>query len=186
MKELRNIIFLPQWIAESLVIQKEPLSTVLDINKMRKLTSTNDLIGLVALNDSIGDLMGLDIKLAIGKGISDCWLARNKRDTQLFLENTVAPNVDANTAKEVFNRIINDKSLDHVDVDEFEAIDIDRDVSVIVLKYGFFNRNEKNHIQFELIEAILQILYIYYPHHVVANTAIGRKYLELLSSQVSL
>lgn len=186
MEELRNIIFIPQWIAESLMIQKEPISTILDIKKMSQFTSTNDLVGLVALNNSIGDLMGLDINLAIGPGITGCWVENGGKEVQGYLENTIQPNITPNTAKDAFSRIINDKAMDHIDVDEFETIDLGRNVSAIVLKYGFFNRIDKSHIQFELIEAILQILYIYHPHHVVANTAIGRKYLELLSSQVLL
>lgn len=185
MQTLRNIVFIPQWIAESLMIQKEPISTVLDVSQMRRFTSTNDLVGMAALNNSIGDLLGMDINLSIGNGLVDYWMKQSDIETQVFIENTIVANIEPNSSKEAFNRIINDKPVDQVNLDEFESIDLGRDVSGIILKYGFFNRSDSDHIQFQLIESILQILYVYHPHHIVASTAIGRKYLELLSNQIS-
>lgn len=186
MEALRNIVFIPQWVAESLVIHKAPLTTVLDVNQLRRFTSTDDLVGLAALNNSIGDLMGLDINLSIGKGLVNYWMTTNEIEARAYVESTIIPNIQPTTAKEVFNRIINDKPQDHVEIDEFNVIDLGKDVSGIILEYGFFNRDEPNHVQYQLIEAILQILYVYHPHHVIADTAIGRKYLELLSRQVTL
>lgn len=186
MEVLRNIVFIPQWTAESLVIHKEPLATVLDINQLRRFTSTDDLTGIAALNNSIGDLLGLDINLTIGKGLVNYWMTHGEAESLGYIENSIVPNITPNTAKDVFTRIINDKPADHVEVDEFQVIDLAADASGIILEYGFFNRADTEHVQFQLIEAILQILYVYHPHHVIANTMIGRKYLELLSRQISL
>lgn len=186
METLRNIIFIPQWIAESLVIHKEPLSTVLDVTQLRRFTSNEDLAGIAALNINIGDLLGLDINMSIGRDLVSYWRTHCGKEGNELIESTIMPNVTPTTAREVYGRIINDKASDNIDIDDFTPIDIGSDVSAVILRYGFINNTNQDHVTFKLVESILQILYVYHPHNVIAGTAIGRKYLELLSRQISL
>jgi len=179
---LRTIIYIPQWIAENVQRNKENLSVVLDLQRLSKFTSVDDLASFVALNDAIGGLLGLDINLNIGAGISQYWMQCADTATKAFFTNTVAPNITPNMAHDAFVRLMGAKSIFEEDYsDTFDAIDLGANASAILLKYGFFDVIEPRQMKFKLIEAVLQILYVYYPHHEIAGSAIGRTYLELLT-----
>lgn len=178
---LRNIVYVPQWIVEAIQRQKQNLNIVLDLKQLKEFVSVNDLVGLVALNNSIGELLGMDINLSIGNGLTAYWQANSDEETQFFIANTLYPSITPNTAREALERLVQDNWNEDEEVEDFMGVDLSSDTSAIVLKYGFFNSLQTQHIQYRLIEEILQILYVYHPHHLIANTAIGRKYLELLA-----
>lgn len=178
---LRTIVYVPQWIVEAIQRKKLNLSVVLDVNILKDIVSLNDLVGLVALNQSIGNLLGLDINLNIGPGIVACWEKTGGVKAVEFINNTIIPNITPTTGNDVIARLTNENWETESDDDEFLGIDIATDASAIILKNNFFDSVNPTRMQYKLIEEILQVLYVYHPHHLIANTAIGRKYLELLA-----
>lgn len=176
---LRNIIYIPQWIIEAIQRQKLHPRVVLDLKVLRQIVSLEDLISLTSLNDSLGELLGLDISLIVGKGLTQYWQEYGDNETKEFLEKTIYPNIKQTSAHDALERLVAE-NWNEDEIDDFVGIDLCSDTSAIVLKYGFFNSLNVNHVQFKLIEEILQTLYVYHPHHIVADSAIGRKYLELL------
>lgn len=183
---LRNIVYIPQWIIESIQRQKLHPRVVLDLKVLRQIVSLDDLVSLIALNNSLGELLGLDISLNIGTGLTQYWLQYADAESKDYLTRTVIPNIAPDTARVALERLVSDTWEEDMIVDEFVGIDLSADTSAIILKYGFFNSLNTQHIELSLIEEILQILYVYFPHHEIANSAVGRKYLELLAlSQTS-
>lgn len=185
MQDFRSIIYIPQWIAEVLAVQKEPLATILDYTRFKELISQDDLISFISINKGFSELLGFEIDMNIGSGIISYWM-KNCQDQDLsHLTQTILPQVNEQSHQIAFNRLLLEKPMEGVNIDEYQTYDLGVDVSGVLLHYGFFNRAQKDHVQYCLIEAILQILYAYYPHHQVAVTAVGRRYLELLATQVS-
>lgn len=177
-----NIYLIPPWISDALKRHKLQLVDLLDIRKMRRILSMNDLLAVEALQTFNQHVFGCEA----GSGsLMYEWLvsAADRKDDVSFVNTVLTPlakeKAQHDTIKErLFSGVAtSDKEQ------SFEIVPLDTRGIGVVIAPGFFSTGNLGERQFALIRAVLKQLYVYEKQSVVASLTLYLKYLELLSVQ---
>jgi len=188
---MRDVILIPSWIAESLARGGRSLSDLTDLAKLRECLSLQDLAGLLALNQNKARVLGFDPGFCLGYGLHSVWTSAllqpaNAHPDFEFLANTLQPLAsDANILNATISRLTgaeNPASIAQLK-QPFEKCDLGARASGVILYPGFFNNVVDADFQFKLVDTILQVLYVHFPHSEVGRTDLAKRYLQLLAER---
>jgi len=185
----KQFILVPYWIEDSLQRNKMSLPDCLDFPKIKAICSLNDLIGFSALQRCAGIILGKEVHDPVsGYELFMAWsqsVVENDTEMHDYLTKNVSLLEDAPAfVKEMKNRLFSPESK-HGRYDQpFRVVDLSNRLSAVVIYPGFFTEDAGNTaLQFEVIEAMLKVLYVYDSHSEVSKTSLFLRYLELLSKK---
>jgi hypothetical protein len=180
----KEVILIPYWIQVILARNQLPLSTCLDIEKIKPLISLNDLITFVSIQNPKYFELVLGAKNYMSDIIS-IWVEKStKTNTAIrsFCYNTLVPiSSDGTFNSELVTRLFTEESKDTSFKEPFIIYDLAPDVCGVVIYPGFFTQVSNKQLQKKVIESILEVLYVYMSFSEVAKTPLFKQYLEVLS-----
>jgi hypothetical protein len=177
----KQIVLIPYWVAETLKRNQLPIADCLDISKLRKVMSINDLVLFMALQNSIRNLTSAEVSC----NILMAWLNHaNAKSEEIKTEiNTIVAMSGApEFTDQLNNRLFTiDSKLNDYET-PFNIYDLTPDYSGVVVYPGFFVNNGDTRLETVFIEAVLAALYVYDSYDIVSQTQYFKRYLELLSN----
>ena len=188
---MRDVILIPSWIAESLTRNGRSLSDLTDLSTLRECLSLQDMAGLLALNQNKARVLGFDPGFCLGFGLHSVWTSNLLQPAEgnsdfAFLANTLQPLAsDANILNVTISRLYGaENPVSAAQIKQpFAKCDLGAKASGVILYPGFFNNVVDADFQFKLIDTILQVLYVHFPHSEVGRTDLAKKYLQLLAER---
>lgn len=206
----KNIILIPHWIAEALGRNKLAVADCLNLDRLRNVVSTNDLVGFLALQNHVHRVVGGDEKLNF---LYDCawtlqrnWVGEDAYAYSCGDRQELPPNASLNNQE----LRLPDKSHPNYRF-VYEQLGVLAEDATVVKEltdrlFSFDRdqtRYEKPFITYDLtrevagvvinpglfssgdqvavVEAVLKLCYVYQPYHEVCMTSWYKRYLELLS-----
>lgn len=182
MAEKKVAILIPYWIQEILKRNNLPLSTCLELDKIKSLVAINDIAKFLALQRT--EYFKLITNTEVFSELAYIWQdSTTDSDLHDTLWNTISPIInDLTINKELESELFDKDSYDEAYNDPFIIYDLTPTVFGIVIYPGYFNTKTRNvNLQRNVVEGVLEILYRYSAFHDVAKTEYFRKYLELMS-----
>lgn len=184
----KKVFFIPYWIEDALKQNNLPLAACLDFTKVKPICSLNDLIGFMALqkyNETIlgkgvyDPFSGYDFFMQWCKSIGE----DNPAMHDYLTKNIASLDEDQAFRKEMELRLFTPESKQSRFDEPFAVHDLTREFVGVVLYPGFFGNTDNHSVQFNLMEAVLKVLYVYNSHSEVSTTSLFLRYLELLSKK---
>lgn len=185
MSQLKQIVFIPHWVYETLKRKGLTVNDVVHFDKIRPHFSTNDLAGLWAINT-------LDQPFGLGKeypnsgyDLRNAWWDSATGEHRVYFERDLQPALDIPRYKaDMMERLFSAESRDESYEEPFIIYDLTPRFVGCVVYPGFFTGEEGTvEHQFTLLEALLKALYVNTPFHLVAASHVFFKYLGLLSKK---
>jgi hypothetical protein len=187
-----NIVLIPYWIQETLQRHQLPLSTCLDIGKLKPLLPFNDLVTFLALQEQFENVLGTKY---IGNCLTWIWSDLIPNDNSAlkdYLWKQINPlSEDQSFEIDIKSRLFNSDARTSQYQNAFITYDLpayagglasgQNNVGVVIYPGFFTVENSKEH-QLPLIREILKLLYVYQSSHEVAKTPLYKRYLELLAN----
>lgn len=166
----KNIFLIPYWIKTILERHQQPLTTVLDLNGLSALVSSEDLAVIALLNQQAETYLNLPIQ---DEAILGNWY------TQSGYGHHVAPLLPL--VKETLeNRLLSAETLEDRYPNAFEIRDLD-DATLLVIVYpGHFGGPETLNHQHQLARALLKLFHAYEGYDHMAQKALFQRYLSQL------
>lgn len=179
----KNFIVVPYWAHESLKRHGLDLKEVVDFCKARTVLSNTDLAELIAIQSSlgylVGDANGLYSTDALLRAWSDSMQTAEERS---LYSNTLIPlSMDQATQTNAHSRLYDATGRRERDEYPFIIYDIAPTIGAIVVYPGHFTSAQPDDLQFRALEGILEVLYAYNADTEVALTPWFRQYLVGLS-----
>jgi len=175
-----NIYILPYWVMD--VLKRNGLKhiDVLNFAKLRPILSMNDLASIQACQSFGEDLTGM--RDGISGSIVYEWYSSAddalKDSLRRQIEPLAADQALRDTVKERLNLGDYDRPRDSL----FEVLALEDKAVGIVVYPGVFSGNTFDR-QFDIVRALLRLLYVYEQPTDVTGTSLFRRYLDLLSSR---
>lgn len=174
-----NMMLLPYWVMS--LVKKHNLrqEDVLNFAKLKPILSISDLASVNALQTYGESVIGArDI---INSSILYEWFSSASDDAQKStLDNSVEPlSKDQSFIASLRPRFELDPTMAQREV-PYEVIALEDRALAVVMYPGFFAADRYDQ-QFQIVRALLKLLYVYEQPTVVAATPLCRRYLELLS-----
>ncbi len=181
----KQFVFIPFWVENVLTRNNNSLIDVLKFSKLHSILSINDIAQLMSLQSL------QEIKII--KELDSNWCLFNswrnntqESNSKTELDSVIEP---LSCSKDLQSDLLNRLSLEYApmayDVSDsglprYKIVDLNRDVTVVILNPGFveFERDKLNH--FKLISDLLKSLYVYNTISEVSSHWLFSKYLHLL------
>lgn len=188
MNNVKNIVFVPHWVADTLKRNRLPLSSVLDLKVLRQHLSTNDIGSLMAFQQAAIEYMFSPLKGIINGKDDLCYdllyhwgNSVTEQADKVFLQNTLSVFAGGDDAKlsELLERMADDNDDASDKSEPFITYDLSPEVTAMVIYPSGITHDAK--LRVRAVEAILKALYVYSEYHTVARTRWFAGYLELLS-----
>ena len=185
----KTIIFVPYWIEKALSRNNHTLRDIVDYTILRKYISQNDLSGLLGFQQSPEvDVLNTGSKSkndTVSGSSCDSLLSRweisaDERYRE-ELDSTIVP-MSYSLEKETLTRL--KSSLESTDVETpiFKVIDIQKDITLVVVYEGFLEGIKDTKTRYALIKQLLTLSYVYCKVEKVSETLLFSSYLDLLQS----
>jgi hypothetical protein len=177
------VILIPFWVQETLKRNNLQLSACLELEKIKPLFSTNDLITFLTLQDQryLKLVAGLDTVDQLTWVWSNSILKSNRELNDILWKTLVPASSDPSFHTEITERLFTEESKDKRHSDPFVTFDLTPDVCGVVLYPGYFISPNNIDLQKAVIEAIIEVLYRYLSFHETAQSPFFKRYLETLS-----
>lgn len=199
-----SVFFVPYWVVDTLQRNRLPLTTLLEISKLRTVLSGGDLAAISYLNSHLSLLLPpLKNKHMGSNGTEDAefaydeyfcidehWRSNSVGTDLSWLQTTLPvikqqPQTEQNLKARLFDA--EPKAWQPSETPEekpFIIYDLDRTVSLVSIQAGHFKTKfgpGARQLQLELVRAVLKVLYAYMPYNTLAKTSWFRHYLCLLN-----
>jgi len=178
----KQLILIPFWIQEILGRNKLPLSTCLELDKIKPIISLNDVSAFYALQGYFKHVIGIDVF----PSLFSCWcdsITEQNVDVLKYRDTVSLLSTDTTINKDMYNRLFDPSSKSSQYDEPFKVYDLTPEIAGVVIYPGYFLEQTDCVQQKNLIEAILKVLYVYDAYHDVACTPSFKRYLELLSNK---
>ena len=184
----KSVFFIPYWIEDAVKQNGLTLAECLDFTKIKPICSLNDLIGFSALQKYSTTILGKDIYDPVSAyEFFMKWATSIGEDNpamhDYLTKNIASLDEDEAFRKELELRLLTPESKQARFTEPFAVHDLTRDMVGVVIYPGFFGDTSSTQAQFDLIEAVLKVLYVYNSHSEVSTTSLFLRYLELLSKK---
>lgn len=188
MANKKDLILIPYWIKEALERNGLPLSSCLDLGKIKPILSLKDLVLLVTLQKPFFQNIVTGVEASSGS-LTMAWVegigtANSAPDRELlaFRSETILPlSEDESNFKELAIRLFDKDSFVSRYENPFIIYDLTPDTIGVVIYPGHFTIPNNIVLQKQLIESVIETMYAYAPFHEVAKTVYFKRYLTLLS-----
>jgi len=178
----KKIILIPYYVQEIMQRNSLQLADCLDLVKIRRVISVQDIAGFIALQGYNKTIFGIDIIDDLSFTLSNSII---KGNTELndFLWKTLTPlSIDESIQNELKARLFESSGkIDHYK-EPFGIYDLTPEVGGVVIYPGYFTTNGNTELQKNVIEKVLKLLYVYGAFHEVASTPFFNQYLKLLKN----
>lgn len=188
MSDKKTAVLIPVWILETLKRNNLPLSACLDLEKIKSILSLNDLATFLSIQDDryMKLLTGVNEHLSQLSLIWSDGIPKSNPELKTFFWETLSVIAkDAAFHKEITSRLFSEETNSNQYEEPFTIYDLTPEVYGIVIYPGHFITDNNIELQRAVVEAILEVSYVYASFHDVARTPFFKRYLELLSIKKS-
>lgn len=169
----KEVFVIPYWIENVLNRNKLPLSTVLDLVKLRSITSAEDLVLMILLNKNNAPIYG------VTKEHFSLFLHWNKNEESAAIYQQLMLLLPLHEAS-LEERLFNESNLSVSYANPFQIKDIDYDNFCIVIYPGYFGSPKAAQYQNDLVYQYLKLWYGYSNYDVMARDPLFKRYLSQL------
>jgi hypothetical protein len=169
----KQVFLIPYWIKNILERHKLTLATVLDLVKLRSITSAEDLALTKQLNLQNTAVFGVNNP---EQAMSAHWL-KTPESAYIYSQLEQLTDLYADGLEE---RLFNEKNLNSNYSKAFEIQDIDYDTFLITVYPGYFGSPKAAEYQNQLVHAYLKLWYGYSNYDVMARVPLFKRYLSQL------
>lgn len=198
MNQSHRVVFAPHWVVETLQRKRLPLTSILELNKLRGVLSAKDIVAIALLNDQCSELAGDPNRQNSNHEVHRTYETFSYRTIWYETGATADRNWLDSTFNYLYSEPIAKQDLDarlfspDVDSNPFDApsekafiiYDLDRNHTLISIQAGHFisgNVSGRRLLQLELVRAVLKVLYVHMPYNQIANTVWFGSYLSKLN-----
>jgi hypothetical protein len=182
-----DVILIPYWVHEALKRNGMVAADCLNFKKLGHILSSNDMILLATLQNSVIDMAGMRDDSGMLPGnfqLADQWRASlntNDVESRAEIDNILCMVGDPSFSNELTLRLFDADSRQ----EQYTAACIKYDLSPtavgMVIYPGYFSPTTPVALQLNFVTTVLSALYVYNDYHEVARTAWFKRQLELLS-----
>ena len=177
----KRIVLIPYWVQEIVKRANLPLAACLEFGKIKAVMSLNDLIGFCTLQQYFKHVLNAEMF----DELFSIWLDSIPNDQpelrSYFTEQVYPLACDDSFRKEIWGRLFEVEARSKQYEVPFITYDLTPTVCGVVICPGYFVNDGTADLQRSLIQAILEVLYVYDTFSDVAKTSLFKRYLELLS-----
>jgi len=178
------VILIPYWMQEILSRNQLQLSACLDIEKIKPLMSLNDLILYAAMQKS--EYLKLvtsvpDYHNALVSKLVAKLPTTDKELSNWCWESLIPLSTDPYFDNELSVRLFNQDAKTDKYTKPYDIYDLTPEVCGIVVYPGYFVNGGNEALNIQLLEGVLDTLYVYSTFHEVAKTPFFKQYLKLMS-----
>lgn len=182
---IKNFVLIPFWVENVLNRNNIDIIDILNYSKLKSILSTNDLAQLKSLQtiEEISSFKELDGKWYL----FNSWMNSAQESEKVELDSVIN---QLSCSKDLQQDLLDRLSLEYAPLvfdesaSKYKILDLNRDVTAIVLNPGFidFERDQMN--QFNLISDLLKSLYVYSTFSEVSNYSLFNKYVQSLEDNL--
>ena len=136
------------------------------------------------MNSKLKVLLGSE-EIYTQYALYDKWYVTASDENKRLLDNTLLPlSNDLSIDSELQSRMYDSSIYTYSGEKEekpFITYDLTPEIAIIAIEPGRFSEQTSSEEQLSLIEAVLKVLYMYHPYHVIAGSVWFKPYLRLLS-----
>jgi hypothetical protein len=184
----KQFVFIPFWVENVLTRTNNSLIDVLDYLKLKSILSINDLAQLKALQ-SLQEIQ-LIKELDSNWCLFNSWRNNTQESSKTELDSVIEPlSCSKDLQSDLLNRLSEEYAPMTYDIGDrglprYKIVDLNRDVTAVILNPGFidFERDKLN--QFKLISDLLKSLYVYNTISEVSSHRLFGHYVHLLEDSV--
>lgn len=181
----KNFVLIPFWVENVLKRNNIDIIDILNYSKLKSILSINDLAQLNSLQ-SIEEIFTIK-ELDSNWCLFSSWMSNAQESEKVELDSVIT---QLSCSKDLQRDLLERLSLDYAplvyDYNEpkYKILDLNRDVTAVVLNPGFvdFERDKLN--QFTFISDLLKSLYVYYTISEVSTYSLYNKYVHLLEDSL--
>lgn len=171
---VKRPIFIPYWIKLVLERNSLPLTTVMELVQLKKVTSTEDLVLTQLLNKELITVTG--IVNCLESVLYSYWL--NDNESALLYEQLTA--LQVLHADGLESRLYNENTLDPRYDKPYEILDISSEVFLVVIYPGYFGGPQAKEHQKSLVSDYLKQWYGYNNYDTIARSQFFEQYIKQL------
>lgn len=182
---MKNIIIVPSWIHRTFVREGISIKEILNYTKLCELISPDDLSALLSLQ-SYGPFSEYHISENDADALYCAWknniisLTKGRKPMD-ELDNFMASNKSKPLDKDQLKFLISGETRPEGAQKSFEIIPGDNNNLLLVLKDGYFGDQDYETQDANVIENIIRVLYGEFVQEEIAQTAIFKRYVKMLS-----
>lgn len=187
-KDLATVVVIPYWVAEAVSRNRLTIGECLDYEKIKGVLSLEDMGAFYNAQDLLSEFVGAksnDI-MQFGTRLGGYWnLSIPLDNVALKKDWTDRSTLFEAIGKDVASRLMGeDLKLDRYP-EPFKVVDLANRVAGLIVYPGHFVGTVDPGLQFELVDALLKVFYMYSPYHDVAKSPLFKRHLELLAGPYS-
>lgn len=170
----KKVFLIPYWLKNILLRNQLPLATLLSLSKLKEVTSDEDLILTLILNEA-GSASVYGAERAAGDA-NTLWTTTPEDSELFFALQTLVPL----HATGLQDRLFNEQTLDAQYPEPFTVQELNQDTFLVVIYPGFFGGPQGPEHSNELVTALLKLSYGYGNYEVMARDPLFQQYLSRL------
>lgn len=170
----KNVLLIPYWIINNVQRNKLPLSAILDLNTLSKITCAQDLAMISLLNERSEKVFGITNYSSV---LNTNWY---KDDTSWNKFNNQIKPLEAIVGNELDSRLFNESSKEDRYDTSFDIKDIDPKTFLITIYPGYFGGTQARQHQLALSKELLKLFFVYEGYDNMARRQVFEYYLNSL------